>query len=353
MAAPVRALAVVPGTPRSAALIQMAAPPASGQLLIESHAVGICGTDREILDGLYGAAPPGETRLVLGHESVGRVVEAPPSSGFFAGDWVVGIVRRPDPVPCSSCARGEWDMCRNGLYTECGIQGRHGFAVERFALEPGFAVKIDPGLGELAVLLEPTSVVAKAWDHIERIGRRAHFAPERVLVTGAGPVGLLAALLAVQRGYEVHVLDRVEGGPKPARVRELGATYHTGSVERACRESDVILECTGAAPVIVAAMSSARPNGIICLTGVSSGGHVARVDIGALNRDLVLENTVIFGSVNANRAHYEQGAAALARADRAWLERLITRRVQLDDWREALEPQPSDVKTVLMVRGDR
>jgi threonine dehydrogenase-like Zn-dependent dehydrogenase len=344
-----RALTVTPRRPRSAALTSRAAPrPAAGQVLVEIHAVGICGTDREILDGAYGEAPPGAAELVLGHESIGRVLAAPPDVDLREGDWVVGIVRHPDPEPCSSCAVGEWDMCRNGRYTEHGIKRRDGFAAEQVVLDGAFAVKVDPVLGELGVLLEPTSVVAKAWDHIERIGARAQFSPERVLVTGAGPIGLLAALLATQRGLDVHVLDRVEDGPKPALVRALGATYHVRDLEAVCNRADVVLECTGAAPLVADVMRSAAPNGIVCLTGVSSGGRKIPIDIGALNRELVLENTVVFGTVNANRRHYELGAEALARADRGWLERLITRRVALDDWQQALERRPGDVKTILL-----
>ena len=151
---------------------------------------------------------------MLGHESLGRVRECPAGSGLSPGDLVVGIVRRPDPVPCACCARGEWDFCRNGRYTERGIKEIHGYGSERWRVEPEFAVRIDPGLEDVGVLLEPTSVVAKAWEQIERIGGRACFDARRVLVTGAGPIGLLAALLAVQRGYEVHVLDRVDRGPE-------------------------------------------------------------------------------------------------------------------------------------------
>lgn len=343
-----RALTVIPRKADSAALEEMPEPPkADGSVLVRARAVGLCGTDREILSGKYGEPVPGSTRLVLGHESIGRVLEAPADSGLREGDWVVGIVRRPDPVPCMNCAVGEWDMCRNGRYTERGIKGLHGFASERYRLEPAFTVKVEDSLGELGVLVEPASVVAKAWDHIERIGQRSYFRPEVVLVTGAGPIGLLAALFGVQRGLSVHVLDRVEGGLKPELVRHLGATYHVGQVEELCRQADIVLECTGAPSVVFSVIDSTRANGIVCLTGVSSGGFEVPVDVGAVNRRLVLENNVVFGSVNANRSHYEQAARALARADRTWLARLISRRVPLDRWREALERRPTDVKTVL------
>ena len=215
-----RAITVVPRQAGSARLDDVPEPdPSEGAVLVDGLALGICGTDGEIIRGEYAWAPEGEERLILGHESLGRVREAPEDSGLSAGDLVVGIVRRPDPVPCACCARGEWDFCRNGRYTERGIKEMHGYGSERWRVEPEFAVRLDPALEDVGVLLEPTSVVAKAWEQIERIGGRACFDARRVLVTGAGPIGLLAALLAVQRGYEVHVLDRVTDGPKPGARR--------------------------------------------------------------------------------------------------------------------------------------
>ncbi len=156
----------------------------------------MCGTDKEIAAGDYGWAPPGHERLVIGHESLGRVREAPSGSGFSAGDLVVGVVRRPDPEPCGACAHGEFDMGRNGRYTERGIKEIDGYASQAWRVEADYAVKLDPRLAEVGVLMEPTTVVAKAWDQIEKVGGRAWFEPRRVLVTGAGPIGLLAAMLA-------------------------------------------------------------------------------------------------------------------------------------------------------------
>src|SRR5919197_5814742 len=324
------ALTVQPGIAHSARLQEVAEPaPESRTLLVQTLAIGICGTDREIIQGGYGSAPPGQDFLILGHESLGSVLEAPAESGFAAGDLVVGIVRRPDPVPCPNCAVGEWDMCRNGLYTERGIKELHGYCSERYVIEPPYAVGVDASLERVGVLLEPTSVVAKAWDHVERIGERARWQPRKALVTGAGPIGLLAALLGVHRGLDTHVLDRVTGGPKPDIVRDLGAAYHTGSVEEACADADVVIEATGVGQLVFDVMQHTARNGIVCLTGVSPAGRQIDVDAGLLNRSMVLENDVVFGSVNANRRHYEQAAEALAKADGAWLERLITRRVPL------------------------
>lgn len=343
-----RAVTVEPRVAGSIRLDDLAEPdPADGSVLVQTLAIGICGTDREIVDGEHGQAPPGRRRLVLGHESLGRVLAAPPDSGVAVGDLVVGIVRRPDPVPCVNCAVGEWDMCRNGLYTEHGIKGLDGFARERFRMPPDAAVAVPPALGELGILLEPASIVAKAWEHIEHIGRRAHWEPRRVLVTGAGPIGLLAALLARQRGLDVTVVDLVEDGPKPRLVAALGASYQLGGTARASLGADVIVEATGATAVVSEVMQHNPPNGIVCLTGVTSPGRTFDLAAGLLGRRLVLENDVVFGSVNANRRHYRQAADALAVADRGWLEQLITRRMPLDDWRQAYEPSHHDIKTLL------
>jgi threonine dehydrogenase-like Zn-dependent dehydrogenase len=341
------ALTVAPHHAKSIRLDQVADPPVSdGALLVETLALGICGTDREIIEGDYGWAPPDSDRLILGHEVLGTVVEAPEGSGFARGDHVAGIVRRPDPVPCPACAAGEWDMCRNGRYTERGIKERNGFGSERFRLEAEFAVNVDPQLGIAGVLTEPASVVAKGWDHIERIGARTRsWKPKTVLITGAGPVGLLAALFGMQRGLEVHVLDRMDHGLKPDLVRQLGGTYHHGSAGEL--KPDIVLECTGVPDVVLDVMKRCNSGGIVCLAGVSTGHDQHQFDVGGFDRAMVLQNEVVFGTVNANRRHFEMAADGLARADKAWLDRLITRRVPLSRWQQAFEPQPDDIKVVI------
>ncbi|MFC4373449.1 glucose 1-dehydrogenase [Nocardia halotolerans] len=346
-----RALTVVPDRVGSLRVQEVPDPVAGAdELLVDGVALGICGTDREIAAGEYGWAPPGQDHLVLGHESLGRVRTAPPGSGFAPGDLVVGIVRRPDPVPCGACARGEFDMCRNGRYVERGIKQIDGYGSSVWVVPVDYAVKLDPALARVGVLMEPTTVVAKAWDQIERINNRAWFAPRTVLVTGAGPIGLLAALLGVQRGLDVHVLDRTSEGPKPTLVADLGATFHTGSaLEVAERiDVDIVIEATGAPAVALQLMSLSNPGVLVCLTGVSSPGDDSGVDVGALNRNLVLDNALVFGSVNANRHHYQLAAQALAEADPAWLERLITRRLPLERAPEAFAAgDHADIKVVI------
>lgn len=348
-----RALTVVPHRPDSLAVTDVPDPDAGpGDLLVDGLAVGVCGTDKEIAAGDYGWAPPGRERLVLGHESLGRVVRAPEGSGFATGDLVVGVVRRPDPQPCGACAHGQFDMCRNGRYTERGIKELDGYASARWTVEAGYAVRLDPRLRDVGVLMEPTTVVAKAWDEVQTIGDRAWFEPRTVLVTGAGPIGLLAAMLGVQRGLDVHVLDRVTAGPKPDLVADLGATYHGDDIEAVLAKlvPDVVIEATGVSSLVLAAMGGTASYGIVCLTGVSSGGRRVSVDAGALNRDIVLENDVVVGSVNANLHHYALAARALAAADLGWLARLVSRRVPLERFGEAFTAQPDDVKVVITLQ---
>jgi threonine dehydrogenase-like Zn-dependent dehydrogenase len=345
-----KALAVSPGTPNSAELIDVALPvPAEGALRVRGRAVGICGTDLEIIEGGYGEARPGMDRRVLGYESLGEVVEAPPGSGFAPGDLVVAVVRRPDPQPCDHCALGQWDMCRNGRYTECGIKQADGYARDEFRLDPQYAVRVDPRLGDLGVLLEPASVVAKACVHSLHFLRRAEVPARTALITGAGPIGLLAALATTQAGIETYVVDIVEGGPKPNLVRDLGAYYHAGSALDLAISPDVVIECTGIGRVLREAGAKAAPGAVIALTGISAAPSALEVDLNAFNKHMVLSNKVLFGSVNASRAHYEAAAKVLAGADPAWLSRLINRRVPIERWREALQRRTEEVKVVLEI----
>ena len=343
-----KAITVEPHRPETAHLDEIPEPdPRGGSVLVEAIAVGVCGTDVEIVNGKYGWAPRGRTRLVLGHESLGRVLDAGPSGVLQPGDLVVGIVRRPDPVPCPSCAVGEWDMCRNGQYTERGIKEIDGFMSERWRIEPEYAMKIDGSLGLLGVLLEPTTVVAKAWEQVVAVGQRAFWEPQTALVTGAGPIGLLAALVARQHGLDVHVLDRVDSGPKPRLVRALGATYHTGTVAGVGFQPDVIVECTGAGEVIADSIQAIAPGGVVCLTGVGSGGRAVGLTTADVASCVVLRNNVVVGSVNANKRHWYKAGQVLARADRAWLECLVTRRVPPEGFMSALQRQPDDIKVVV------
>jgi threonine dehydrogenase-like Zn-dependent dehydrogenase len=345
-----RALTVTPLKSGSLSVVDVPDPqPGDRELLVDGLAIGVCGTDHEIADGDYGWAPPGHDRLVIGHESLGRVRTAPAGSGFTAGDLVVGVVRRPDPEPCIACAHGQFDMCRNGKYTERGIKERDGYASQQWTVEQDYAVKLDPRLEPVGMLMEPTTVVAKAWDEVYGVGKRSWFEPRTALITGAGPIGLLAAMIGVQKGLDVHVLDVVTGGPKPQLVKDAGASYHSDPVEQVASalKPDVVIEATGAGRVIFGCIAGLAPYGICCLTGVSPIGRKLDLDAGALNREIVLDNNVVIGSVNANLDHYAMAAAALAKADLDWLGRLVSRRVPLESFAEAFTRQDDDVKVAL------
>jgi threonine dehydrogenase-like Zn-dependent dehydrogenase len=174
-----------------------------------------------------------------------------------------------------------------------------------------------------------------------------------MLVTGAGPVGLLAALLGVQRKLEVDILNRNADGTKVRLTQDLGARFVEGEIDDVDGEYDVIMECTGSGTVAMQAIERAAPNGVVCLLSVSAPGEKTEIDAGKTNFDIVVGNRVVFGSVNANRSDYEAAVSALERADASWLGRLITRRVPLDDWKAAFEKQPGDVKTVILFPDER
>jgi threonine dehydrogenase-like Zn-dependent dehydrogenase len=342
-----KAITVEPKKPGSVRLEDIPEPDIrEGSVLVEAIAAAVCGTDIEIAEGKYGWAPQGKTRLVLGHESLGRVLDPGPRSLFKKGDLVAGLVRRPDPVPCPNCAVGESDMCRNGRYTERGIKEIDGFMSERWRIEPEYAIKVNPSMGILGVLLEPTTVIIKALEQVLAVGQRAFWEPKTVLVTGAGPIGLLAAGITSLGGYEVHVLDRVETGLKPELVRALGATYHTGSVLDLGFEPDVIVECTGVGSVIADSVQKIGAGGVLCLTGVGAGGVTTRA-VGDMAAAAVLKNNVIVGSVNANKRHWYKANDRLPRVDRKWLGRLITRYEKPENFKQALERKPDDIKVVI------
>ncbi|TMB67336.1 MAG: hypothetical protein E6J43_08745 [Chloroflexi bacterium] len=356
-----KAVIVTPGRPRSGRLAEVPQPvPKPGEVLVRMREVGIDGTDAEILDGQYGEAPPGDGYLIIGHESLGRVETVTGGvEDLVPGDWVVAIVRRPDPVPCPNCAVGEWDMCLNGLYSERGIKGLHGFLAEYYVEQPRYLVKLPDELTSVGVLLEPLTIAEKALDQIERIQSRLVWQPDRAVVLGAGPVGLLAALALRLRELEVYVYDRAEPGLKSELVEAMGAHYIWAEKRRLDHKLadeigpiDVIFEATGYSPLAFDAMDTVAPNGIVCLSGVSGGGRTVQVSADHLNLELVLGNRVVFGTVNANRRHFEAGVQHLSEIEARWpglLSRIITTRLPMNRFAEALQRQPGNVKAVVEV----
>ena len=345
-----RALTIEPGTKDSVAVTEVPVPePADDELLVTGLAIGVCGTDRELNGGLYGWAPPGEDLLVIGHESLGRVEAAPEGSGFAVGDLIAGVVRRPDPVPCPACAHGEFDMCRNGEYTERGIKELNGFGSEQWVVKQDFAIKLDPALGQTGVLMEPTSVVAKAWDEVFKVGGRAFFDPQSVVIVGGGTIGLLAALLGGQRGLEVHVVNSSQKANKEKLVTDLGGHFHVGDLPQVLAEvrPDIVLDTTGDSGTLADILESVIPYQVVCLLGMHDPQDPTGLDLATIGKQIVLDNVAIVGSVNANVRHWQQAAEALAAADGQWLSSLITRTVPLTRALEAFDHERGDIKVVI------
>jgi len=353
------AVIVTPGQAGSDRYAEVPDPRAtSDEVLVEVLAVGVDGTDDEIAGGKYGEAPPGEDYLIIGHESLGRLTRA---AGTLAeGSLVAAIVRRPDPVPCLNCAIGEWDMCLNGRYTERGIKGRHGYLAEYYAERPDYLVTVPDSLAAVGMLVEPASIAEKAVEQIWRIQQRMAWQPRRAVVTGAGPVGLLAAAALRLRDLEVHVYDQATDGPKVDLVDDLGARYLAAAdhelghpVAAELGHIDVAIEASGYAPLSFALVDTVGTNGVVVLTGVSGGDREVPVAVDRLNLEIVLSNKVIVGSVNANRRHFETAVADLEEIQRrwpGWLDRMITRRVAHADYSAALRRGPDDVKVVVEIR---
>ncbi len=358
-----RAITVVPGKPESVRVQDVPEPVAGpDQALLETLLVGICGTDHEILAGLHGAAPAGSPFLIPGHECLARVVSAPPDSDLHPGDLVVPTARRPcgDPA-CLPCAAGRSDMCVTLRYTERGIQGAQGFQCERFVEEPRYLIPVPSALGTSGVLVEPTSVVAKAITEAVAVQRLRVLGQARTaLVTGAGPVGLLGAMLLRSLGLRVTVYDRVDAASARARAAvSLGARYVSSQqcpleTLAAGAGYDWILECTGAPSVVFGVIPALGPSGILCLLGVSAGTQTLAVPGAELNGLLVTRNAVVLGSVNASREAFRDAVWSLGAAQvtwPGWTEGLITRAADPSAAASALAAGPQEIKVVVRWRA--
>src|SRR2546425_191968 len=359
-----RALAVIPRKPGTSVVREVPDPvPNDDEVVVDVVRVGLCGTDAEIDRGEYGLAPPGSDFLILGHESFGRVSRpARRANGKMAqlseSAAVVASVRRPDG--CPNCSRGEADMCLWGKYTERGIEGLHGFCAECYAERPEYLFPVPEEIADVAVLLEPLTISEQGWRHVTFAQRRMTVGePRRALVTGAGPVGILAAVLLPLRGLDVTVVERTEKPERRSLLAKIGASYAATSVTSLDEvvgpngHIDVILEATGSAQVAFAAMDLGGPNGVLILTSVTGGTRSLEVPADEINRRLVLSNAIVLGTVNANAADFRQGLADLSAGERRWpgfLLSLITRRVPLERATEALRHDPAQIKQVVEIR---
>jgi glucose 1-dehydrogenase len=354
-----KALAVTPGKPHSLHVRSDVpdATAAGASALVRVVEAGVCGTDFEIDEGLYGRAPQGSEYLVLGHENLGVVETAPAGSGLSNGDLVVATVRRPCPEACPPCSANQNDMCVTGNYLERGIVGLHGFMSERYSEDPQYLVRLPGHLRRFGVLLEPLSVVEKGLEQAYRIQERLPWSPKRAVVLGAGTVGILAAALLRLRGLETFIVGREHGGtPREAFLGELGIHYVSTSetpleaLSVKTGRADIVFEATGAAIVVMPAIQLLASNGIAVLASVTGGERRFEIDVATFNRQMVLGNQVAFGTVNAGRRHFEAGVRDMETIEQkhpGWLARIVTRRIPFTDLAALAARDANDIKTVL------
>ena len=326
-----------------------------GAVLLRTLEVGVCGTDREISEGLFGAAPEGEEELVLGHELLG-VVERD-GHGFARGDLVAATVRR-SCGHCAACADGSPDACDTGDYLERGIKGLHGYASELVAEAPEHLVAVPRSLGHLGVLAEPTAVCERGLRHIRAVGARQPWRPRRALVLGTGAIGMLGTYLLRMDGLEVWTASRSAGGEKARLVGACGAR-HVATSETpvaALAEDvggfDVVLEAAGDAQLMLDTLGLLRRNGVACLLGIDGRPREVHIDGRVLAVDAILQNRAIFGSVNANRVDWSAAVEHLDAARARWpeaLEAFVGLRVPLDAFADAFNYH--GVKATLQLEG--
>lgn len=371
--ATMQAIAVFPGQPNTMHLRDVSRPslveiPGGRGVLVKVLRVGVDGTDKEINAAEYGAAPPGFGYLITGHESFGRVVEVGPNvSELAVGDYVVATVRRPGSSIYDQI--GTYDMTTDDMYYERGINLRHGYLSEYYVDDPEYIVKIPPGLKDVAVLLEPTTVVEKGIAQAYEIQRRLRvWRPRKAAVMGAGTIGLLAALVLRLRGLEVTVFGRTAAPYLNSDLVEaIGAQYESTVTSpilgESCRRHgpfDLIFEATGASSVVFESMRALAKNGVLVLSSVTGGDKMIEVPADRINLEFVLGNKVMVGTVNANREYFEIGVKDMAHAESqysGWLQRLLTHPVKgLENWKLLLDTLTSAkgaIKVYCEVAEDR
>jgi glucose 1-dehydrogenase len=337
--------------------------------------VGVCGTDREILEHGF-EPPPGSDGIVLGHEALGEVVECGPEvSSVQRGDLVVPLVRVPCPhARCGPCRTGRQDFCVTGDFTERGIKGAHGFMAEQVVLPEAHVVRVPRALRDVAVLVEPLTIAEKSFDQVRAVQERLPMpgwsdevrpgggesaGRPRALVLGSGPVGLLGAMALVAGGHRTAVFSRgPPDGPRARLVASFGAEHLSGvalplaEAHATIEPFDLVYEATGAAQAAFDALPLLAANGVFVLTGIP--GHHGPIEIHAARavRDLVLGNQVLLGTVNAARRHFVAAVRDLALFVVSWpgtLAALVTGRFPLERAPEALASGPGVIKQIVEV----
>lgn len=341
-----KAIAITPKEKNSAHLIEIDKPKITdcqngNGVLVEVLRAGACGTDREINNGEYGIAPKDSDFLILGHENLGRVVSVGDNvNNLKKDDYVVATVRRPFGHSIYDVI-GQQDFTTDDEYWERGISRLHGYWADFYVEDADFLIKIPEKIAEVAILLEPLSIIEKGLKQAEDIQKRLDiWKPQNAAVLGTGNVGLLTILALRLRGFEVHGfgLQEPEGYLNAELCKEIGATYDSTkvlSINHSIEnygEYDLIFECTGYSPIIFEAMQSLNENGILILASVTGGNRKTDgVESDRINQEFVLGNRAMVGTVNANREHFEMGVKDLALSETmfpGWLSKMLTHKIE-------------------------
>ena len=348
-----RAIAVTPGKPGSVHLREVAKPrvdevPNGRGVLVKILRVGVDGTDKEINNAEYGAPPPGDDYLILGHESFGRVEAVGPNvTELKSGDYVALTVRRPGASIYDQI--GTYDMTTDDTYFERGINLRHGFLTEYVVDDPEYIIRVPEEMKHVGVLMEPMSVAEKGIAQAYEIQRRLRvWRPRRAAVVGAGTLGLLATLVLRLRGLDVTTLGRTKAPYRNSELlEELGARYVSTQDLPLAQASqkygpfDIIFENTGVSALVFESMEVLAKNGVLVMVSITGGEKKVEIPADRINQGFVLGNKVAVGSVNANREYFEMGAKDLSTAELqfpGWLSKLLTHPIKgLENYQQLMQ----------------
>jgi threonine dehydrogenase-like Zn-dependent dehydrogenase len=338
--------------------------------------VGMCGTDKEICAFEYGTPPPGSDYLVIGHESLGEVIEVGPAvSNVKVGDLVVTTVRRPCPHPeCRPCRAGYPDFCSTGDYTERGIKGEHGFMTEYVVDHQRSLHVVPPQLRDVAVLTEPLTIAEKAIDQAWHIVRRlpwlnldsqeeARRLNPTAVVLGAGPVGLLGVMKLMVAGWETSVYA-LPPAPSPSSdvVEAIGGKYYSqGKIPLEAQKAlfghiNLVYEATGASRLAFEALKLLGPNSVCIFTGIPSLKGAIEIDADLLMRNIVLKNQLVFGTVNASAEDFDAAIRDIDVFHQRWPEALgalITSRSAPEGAPGLLQGRRGGIKNVITFHQNR
>ncbi len=336
--------------------------------------VGVCGTDREIAAFEYGTPPDGSEYLVIGHESLGEVVETGSAvTGLKVGDLVVTMVRRPCNHPeCVACRAGRQDFCFTGDFTERGIKQQHGFMTEQVVDHQKYMNVVPGTLRDVAILVEPLTIAEKALIQVGEVQRRLPWGltnqageeakvnyQHNAVVLGAGPVGLLGAMALIAAGFKTYVYSRAaDPQEKMALLASIGGTFIAAEqtpVEKLPDlggNIDLVYEAVGASSMAIDVMRIIGTNSVFVFTGVPGRKGPISIDADLIMRNLVLKNQVVFGTVNASKTAFEYAIRDLEQFNQKWPEavrKLITGRYPMEGAKDLLIGKSGGIKNVIHI----